>query len=86
MSKNRLIDANDHLFTALERLNNEDLDAQQMEEEVRRASAIAGICDRVVAVNKLMLESEIVKTERLMPTQVLPPTFDNQPKALGVKK
>lgn len=47
MTKNRLSDLNDHLFAALERLNDDDLTADQIESEAKRADAIVALADQV---------------------------------------
>lgn len=47
MTKNRLGDLNDHLFAALERLNDDDLTPEQIAAEVRRADGIVAIADQI---------------------------------------
>lgn len=47
MTKNKLGDLNDHLFAALERLSDEDMTAEQIEIEAKRAAAIVAIADQV---------------------------------------
>ena len=47
--KNKLGDLNDHLFAQLERLADEDLSADEMEQEVKRADAIVKVSDQIVA-------------------------------------
>lgn len=39
--KNKLSDLNDHLFTQLERLTNEDLNPEQLQMEIERGKAIS---------------------------------------------
>ena len=39
MAKNKLSDLNDHLFAAIERLNDEDLTSDQLEIETKRADS-----------------------------------------------
>lgn len=46
--KNRLGDLNDHLFAQLERLSDESLSEDQLEEEAKRADAIVAVSDQIV--------------------------------------
>ena len=57
MAKNKLSDLNDHLFAALERLNDEELTAEQIESEAKRADAIMGISDKIIANAKITLDA-----------------------------
>lgn len=47
--KNKLSDLNNHLFAQLERLSDEDLSADQIEQECDRAKAIVGVSDQILA-------------------------------------
>ena len=58
--KNKLADLNDHLFAQLERLSDEDLKGEQLEEEVKRATAIVDVSDQIVGNAKIQLDA--VKT------------------------
>ncbi|KGJ09012.1 hypothetical protein [Paracoccus sphaerophysae] len=45
--RNKLQDLNDHLFMQLERLNDETLTPDQIEQEVKRAAAMTGVADQI---------------------------------------
>lgn len=53
--KNKLGDLNNHLFAALERLNDENLTAEQIETEAKRAGAIVGVADKIIGNASLQL-------------------------------
>ncbi|MEP3775386.1 MAG: hypothetical protein ABJM82_00010 [Shimia thalassica] len=48
--KNKLSDLNNHLFAQLERLEQEDLDADAIDREVKRAEAIVEVSDQVLRI------------------------------------
>lgn len=48
--KNKLSNLNNHLFAQLERLADEDLTPDQIEQEVRRADAIVDISEQVLQI------------------------------------
>lgn len=47
--KNKLGDLNNHLFAALERLSDEDMTTEQIEQEAKRASAIVAVADTIIS-------------------------------------
>lgn len=55
--KNKLTDLNNHLFAQLERLGEEDLTAEQIEVEAKRAKAIVEISDQIVQAQSLTLKA-----------------------------
>lgn len=55
--KNKLTDLNDHLFMALERLNDEELDAEKIEVEAKRADAIVAVAEQIVRGADLQLKA-----------------------------
>lgn len=57
MTKNKLSDLNDHLFAQIERLGDEDLTAEQIESETKRASAIVAVADQIVNNARLQLHA-----------------------------
>lgn len=55
--KNKLTDLNDHLFAQLERLSDESLSAEQIEQEVVRAGAVVSVADKIVANANVQLKA-----------------------------
>lgn len=55
--KNRLTDLNNHLFAQLERLTDEGLTVEKMEQEVSRAAAIVQVSDQIVTTARVQLEA-----------------------------
>lgn len=61
--KNTLMDLNNHLFEQMERLNDDDLDADELEKEIRRAKAMTDISGRIIENAALGLDAEKLKVE-----------------------
>jgi hypothetical protein len=55
--KNRLSDLNNHLFAQLERLSDENLTAEQIEQEAARAEAIVGVSNQIVGAAALQFKA-----------------------------
>ena len=55
--KTKLSDLNEHLFMQLERLNDDDLSAEEIEREARRADAIVAIADQITDNAELKLKA-----------------------------
>ena len=53
--KNQLTDLNDHLFAQLERLNDDDLDADGVAREAARTRAVCELAGQVVDLGRLSL-------------------------------
>lgn len=57
--KNKLTDLNNHLFSALERLNDEDLiDEEKINIEVKKAKAITSVSKSIIDNAALMLDAQ----------------------------
>lgn len=56
--RNTSLDLNNHLFEQLERLTDDSLD---LNEEVKRASAITKVAEQIVSNAKLALDAEKLK-------------------------
>jgi hypothetical protein len=61
--KNTLGDLNNHLFMQLERLNDEDLKGDKLQEEINRARAISGIATQIVSNASLVLKARHLQLE-----------------------
>jgi hypothetical protein len=61
--KNKLSDLNNHLFAQLERLNDETLSGDQLQDEIERSKAITGVSKEVVSNARLVLDAERHKRE-----------------------
>lgn len=55
--KNKLEDLNNHLFEELERLNDEELKGEDLEEERERAKSIANIAQTIINNGELALKA-----------------------------
>ena len=55
--KNKLSDLNNHLFAQLERLGEEGMTAEQVDQEAKRAEAIVAISDQIVRNADLQLKA-----------------------------
>ena len=55
--KNKLSDLNNHLFEAMERLNNEDLTDEELEKEIKRSKAMEGIAKTIIDSGNLALQA-----------------------------
>ncbi len=59
LMKNSLGDLNNHLFAQLERLGDEDLKGEALQEEINRAKAVSDIATQVIANGSLVLKANI---------------------------
>ena len=55
--KNKMADLNNHLFAQLERLAEEGISSEALEQEVSRASAIVSVADQVTQNYDLQLKA-----------------------------
>jgi hypothetical protein len=61
--KNKLTDLNNHLFAQLERLNDEGLSGEALQDEIERSKAITGVSKEVVSNARLVLDADKHKRE-----------------------
>lgn len=55
--KNKLVDLNNHLFAQLERLADEAMTVEQVEQEVKRTEAIVSLSDQIIGNATLQLKA-----------------------------
>ena len=55
--KNTLGDLSNTLFEQLEKLNDEELTGEQLETEIKRADAMAGIGEQIIRTGELQLQA-----------------------------
>lgn len=55
--KNTLADLNNYLFEQIERLNDDDLDTDQLEQELRKADAIVKVSEKIIQNGELAFKT-----------------------------
>lgn len=55
--KNRLLDLNNHLFAQLERLADEDMSSEKIDQEVKRSDAIVSVSEQIIRNADLSLKA-----------------------------
>ena len=78
--KNKLVDLNNHLFAQLERLGDESIDAVKLDEEVKRAHAIAAISTDLIKIASLQVQAAKIVADYGQgdPTKYLPVVEDHK--------
>lgn len=61
--KNKLTDLNDHLFAEIERLGDEELSGEKLQQEISRAKAVSDVATRIIDNAKLALDATKLQVE-----------------------
>ena len=56
--KNKLTDLNDHLFSMLEKLDDDEVTGEKLDEEINRAKAITSIAGQIINNANLALNAK----------------------------
>ncbi|OTO02218.1 hypothetical protein [Enterococcus sp. 5B3_DIV0040] len=72
MPRNTLADLNNHLFEQLERLNDEELQGEELEREIKRSQSISAISDKIIDNANLQLKAVKVAQEYGVALKELP--------------
>lgn len=70
--RNTLGDLNNHLFAQLERLNDEELKGDQLQEEIQRSKAITSVASQIISNGSLVLEAKRLAEESLREEVTIP--------------
>ncbi len=70
--RNTLGDLNNHLFAQLERLGDEEITGDKLQEEIGRAKAVTDIAAQVVSNASLVLKAQAMREDRMDANSVLP--------------
>lgn len=62
--RNTLGDLNNHLFAQLERLSDEDIKGEELQEEIKRAKAVNDVASRIIANGSLVLQAKKMMNDR----------------------
>lgn len=75
MARNKLSDLNNHLFAALERLNDDELTTEQIAAESQRAEAIIGVANQIINNAKIAIDAMKLISNDKLDIKQLPETF-----------
>lgn len=63
MPRNTLGDLNNHLFAQLERLNDEEITGEKLEDEIIRSKAVIGVSKQIIANANVVLRAKSIQLE-----------------------
>lgn len=61
--RNKVLDLNNHLFEVLERLNDDELQGEELQKEIKRSDAIVGVANAIIANSEVALKATKLQLE-----------------------
>jgi len=77
MPRNKITDLNNHLFAQLEKLNDDDLTPEQIDQECKRAKAMSSIASQILQSSRLTLEAMKLVNEDKINSKHIPELLQN---------
>ena len=76
--RNTLGDLNNHLFAQLERLGDEELQGETLQQEIQRGKAIGDIAKNIIANGNLVLAAKKMMDDRMDADAQLPRMLEGE--------